>query len=109
MVGLDLQDRAVGAHRRRPDLDEEVAGDRDPRGVPAGERVQADVAERVDEQGGGRLGVHRRVAEVHRAAEPQLVADHVVARIRDRMADDRDFDRWESGATGTQLVGGRQF
>jgi hypothetical protein len=40
---------------------------------------------------GGRLGVHGRVAEVDRAAEAQLVADHVVARVGDRMADDRDF------------------
>ena len=91
VVGLDLQHGAVGAHGRRADLDQEVAGDRHPRGVAAGERLEADVAERLDQQGGGGLGVHRRVAEVDRAAEAQLVADDDVARVRDRMADDRDF------------------
>ena len=60
VVGLDLQHGAVGAHGRRADLDQEVAGDRDPRGVAAGERLQADVAEGLDEQGGGGLRVHRR-------------------------------------------------
>ena len=90
-VGLDLQHRAVRAHRRRADLDQEVARDRDPRGMAAGERLEADVAEGLDEQRGGRLGVHRGVAEVDGAAEAQLVADDVVARVGDRMADDRDL------------------
>jgi hypothetical protein len=54
-VGGDLQHGAVRAHGRRADLDEEVAGDRQPGGVAPGELLEPDVAERVDEQGGGRL------------------------------------------------------
>jgi len=56
------------------------------------------VAERVDQQGRGRLGVHGGVAEVDRAAEAQLVAHDVVARIGDRVADDRDL-----GSVGGRL------
>ena len=66
VVGLDLQHGAVGAHGRRADLDEEVARDRHPRGMAAGQRLEADVAERLDQQRRGRLGVHGRVAEVDR-------------------------------------------
>jgi len=90
-IGLDLHHRAVRAHRRRPDLHQEVAGDRDPRGMAAGQPLEADVAERLDEQCGRRLGVLRRIAEVHRAPEAQLVADDVVARVGDRMAYDSDL------------------
>ena len=59
--------------------------------MAAGERLEADVAERVDEQRRGRLGVHGGVAEVDGAAEAQLVAHDDVAGVRDRMADDGDF------------------
>ena len=59
--------------------------------MAAGERLEADVAEGLDEQRGRRLGVHGGVAEVDRAAEAQLVADDDVAGVGDRMADDRDF------------------
>ena len=90
-VGLDLQHGAVGAHGRRADLDQEVARDRHPRGVAAGQGLQPDVAERLDQQGGGGLGVHGRVAEVDGASEAQLVAHDDVAGVRDRMANDRDF------------------
>ena len=100
MVGLDLQHRAVGAHGRRADLDQEVAGDRHPGGVAAGERLEADVAERLDEQRRGGLGVHGRVAEVDRAAEAQLVADDDMAGVRDRMADDGHFLTGGSGGGG---------
>ena len=107
MVGLDLQHGAVGADRRRADLDQEVAGDRHPRGVAAGERLQADVAERLDEQGGGGLGVHGGIAEVDRAAEAQLVAHDDIARVGDRMADDRDFlacRRVAGASAGTEMA-----
>ena len=90
-VGLDLEHGAVGADRRRADLDQEVARDRHPRGMAAGQGLQPDVAERLDQQGGGGLGVHGRIAEVDGAAEAQLVAHDDVARVRDRMANDRDF------------------
>ena len=59
--------------------------------MAAGERLEADVAEGLDEQGRGGLGVHRRIAEVDGAAEAQLVAHDDVARVGDRMADDGDF------------------
>ena len=59
--------------------------------MAAGQRLQADVAEGLDQQGRGGLGVHGRVAEVDGASEAQLVAHDDIARIRDRMADDRDF------------------
>jgi hypothetical protein len=65
--------------------------------VAAGELLEADVAERVDEQRRRRLRVHRRVAEVDRAAEAQLVADDVVACIGDRMADDATSGRSAAG------------
>jgi hypothetical protein len=88
-VGGDLQHGAVGAHRRRADLDEEVAGDRDPRRVTAGEGVEADVAERVDQQGGGRLGVTGRVEAASLiVAEEQLVAHDAVAFVGNRLTDD---------------------
>jgi hypothetical protein len=88
-VGRDLEHGAIGAHGRRADLDEEVAGDRDPRRVAAGEGVEADVAERVDEQRGGRLGVARRVEPTALVvSEQQLVAHDAVAFIGDRLADD---------------------
>ena len=96
-VGGDLEHGAVRAHRRRADLDQEVAGDREPGGVAAGELLEADVAERVDQQRRGGLGVHRGVAEVDLAAEAQLVADDVVARVRDRVPDDRDLRRSDGG------------
>ena len=88
-VGRDLQDGAVRADRRRADLDEEVARDRDPRRMAAGEGVEADVAERVDEQGGGRLGVARRVEPAALVvAEQQLIAHDAVALVGDGLAHD---------------------
>ena len=68
--------------------------------MAAGQRLQADVAEGLDQQSRGRLGVHGGVAEIHRAAEAQLVADDDVARIGDRMTDDRDFLAAGSGIGG---------
>ena len=59
--------------------------------MAAGERLEPDVAEGLDQQGGGGLRVHRRIAEIDRAAEAQFVTHDNMARIRDRMADDRDF------------------
>jgi hypothetical protein len=64
-VGGELEHGAVRPHGRRADLHQEGAGDRHPHRVAAGEHLEADVAERVDEQGGGRLGVRGRV---HRLA-----------------------------------------
>jgi putative sigma-54 modulation protein len=92
----DNLERQVKRHRekrrgRRADLDQDVASDRDPGGVAAGQRLQADVAERLDQQGGGGLGVHRGIAEVDGASEAQLVTHDDIARIRDRMANHGDF------------------
>ena len=90
-ICADLHHRAVGADGRRADLHEEVAGDRHPGRVAPGEDLQADVAERVDEEHGGGLGVRRGVERTAPlAAEHELVADHGVAVVRDRLADDGD-------------------
>jgi len=66
--------------------------------MAAGEALEADVAERVDEQGGGGLGVRRGVQRAPLAAEQQLVADHRVAIVRDGLADDGDV-----GAAGGRI------
>ena len=55
-LGGELEDDAVGPDGRRADLEQELGGHRDPGGVAAGEALEADVAERVEQQGGGRLG-----------------------------------------------------
>lgn len=57
----------------------------------AGQGLEADVAERLDEQRARRLGVHRGIAEIDGPSEPQLVADDDVAGVGDRIADDGDF------------------
>ena len=97
-VGGDLQHGAVRAHGRRADLDEEVAGDRQPGGwrpascsSPMSPNASTSRAEVALASIGG-------VAEVDGAAEAQLVADDVVARVGDRVADDRDL-----GALGGRL------
>ena len=72
--------------------------------MAAGERLQPDVAECLDEQRGGRLRVHRGIAEVDRAAEAQFVTDDGVARVRDRMTDDGDFLSLESTVPGTERL-----
>ena len=59
--------------------------------MAAGERLEADVAEGLDEQGGGGLRVHRGIAQVDRAAEAQLVAHDDISRVGDGMTDDRYF------------------
>jgi hypothetical protein len=86
-----LQDRAVRAHRRRADLDEEVARDRHPRGMAAGQDLQADVAEGVHEQGGGGLGVRRGIERLPFAAEHELIPDDPVALVGDGLAHDGDI------------------
>ncbi len=73
--------------------------------MPAGEPLEPDVAEGLDEQRGGALGVPRRVSEVDGAAEPQLVADDIVAAVRDRMADDGDLGTFRGGSAHTCNVG----
>jgi hypothetical protein len=81
--------------------------------VAAGELLEPDVAERVHEQRRGRLGVHRRVAAVDRAAEAQLVAHDVVAGVGDRVADDRDLgslgSRLGEGAPATSSAGLKKY
>ena len=47
----------------------------------------------------------RRIAEVDGAAEAQLVADDDVARVGDRMADDRDFGAVGGSGAHTWNVG----
>ena len=54
--------------------------------MAAGEGLQADVAEGLDEQGRSGLGVHGRIAEIDGASEAQFVTHDDIARIRDRMA-----------------------
>jgi hypothetical protein len=53
--------------------------------MAAGEPLEPDVAERLDEQGRRGFGVTGGVAQVDRAAESELVADDVVAAIGDRL------------------------
>ena len=81
--------------------------------MAAGELLEPDVAERVDEQRRGRLGVHRGVAEVDRAAEAQLVADDIVAGVGDRVADDRDLGSlgagWARELTATSSAGLKKY
>ena len=90
-VRLDLEHCAIGADRRRADLDQEVPSDREPRRMPAGQSLETDVAERIDQQRRRGLGVHRRVAEIDRAAEAQLVSDDNVTGVGDRVPHDGDF------------------
>jgi hypothetical protein len=85
------------------DLDEEVAGNRHPRRVAAGEDLEADVAERVDKEGGRRLGVGRGVERLAGAAEQQLVPEHLVAVVGDGLADDGVVGAAAGGSARTLL------
>jgi hypothetical protein len=108
-VGGDLEHGAVGPHRRRADLQEEVAGDRHPGGMAAGELVEADVAERVDQQRGRGLGVRRGIGRHALAAEQQLVADDDVPLVGDRLPDDGDVGAAGGGiGENAHLSHGRQ-
>ena len=78
--GRDLEDDAVGADRHRADPQQQVAADRQPRGVAAGERVQANLGERVDDD--------------LRAVDEQLVAEQVQVAVENRLArDERPRER----------------
>jgi hypothetical protein len=95
-----MQDGGIRAQGRRPDLDQEGPGDRDPGGVTAGEPVESDVPERVHQQRGGGLGVAGGVEPATVAAEQQLVAEDVAPGVGDRLADDGDFGRRRAGGCG---------
>ena len=66
--------------------------------MAAGEHLEADVAERVDEQRGGRLGVAGKKRTRALAVEQQLVAHDGMALVRDGLADDGDV-----GASGGRI------
>ena len=82
-LGGDLQHDTVGPHRRRADLEQELGRDPHPRGVLAGEAIDPDVAEHVQQQRGGPTDPV--------AAGDELVAHDRALAVGDRPAHDRDL------------------
>ena len=84
--GRELEDDAVGADRHRADPQQQVAADREPRGVPAGERLQANLGERVDDD--------------LRAVDEQLVAEQVQVAVEHGLACDEHLASGGLGGGG---------
>ena len=74
--GGPLEHDAVRADRHGPDVEEQVAAERQPGGVAAGERVEADLRERLDDRGDA-------VDEELEAEQAHLRVEHGLARDED--------------------------
>jgi hypothetical protein len=74
--GRDLEHDPVGADGHGADLEKELAPEREPRGVAAGERLEADLGQGVGDDGGA-------VDEQLEAEQAHLGVDHGLARDED--------------------------
>ena len=79
VAGVELEHDAVRAHRHRADVEQQVAGERKPRDVAAGERLESDLGQRVDDDG--------------RALDEQLEAEQAHVGVEHGLARDEDLAR----------------
>ena len=84
-----LEHDAVGADRHRPDAEQQLAAERQPRDVAARERVEADLGEGVDDD--------------RRAVDEQLVAEQARVAVENGLARHRDL---AGGRLGRRRAGG---